>query len=231
MALFKNIALKKAGSYLIELIIVVLGVSIAFQLSVWNESRNNRRLEIELLKDLAYENSINKSDFEDGRQTLKTTNDITLKLITSLSTDTTSIDTIRTQLAPLLNISWPDLSTTHLENYLQFKSNNSELKTDILRMKTQYTSFKDLNNQYIEIKKIEYFNFLSKVVDFSNFTILDENKIRGVEFKNQLILLVSYEASILVLYDKISINQSIIGEKLDPYLDDKYRISQDSLGL
>lgn len=231
MALFKNKIFNKGGSYLIELIIVVLGVSIAFQLSVWNENRNNRRLENELLKDLAYENSINKLDCEEAKLALKKTNELTLELINILSNKNSSIDTIRIKLAALFSISWPDLSTTHLENYLEFKSNNSELKTDILRLKTQYIAFKDLNNQYIEIKKIEYFNFLSKVVDFSNFAILDETRIRGVEFKNQLILIVSYESSILDLYYKILANQSKIGKKLDPYLDDAYQISEDSLNL
>ena len=59
MRLFKFSKLNKASSYLIELLIVVVGVSIAFQLNVWNDARKEKDVERQLLENFASENRFN----------------------------------------------------------------------------------------------------------------------------------------------------------------------------
>ena len=60
MGIFEISKFKKAGSYLMELLIVVVGVSIAFQLNVWNDDRKSAEAEIHLLQNFISENNLNK---------------------------------------------------------------------------------------------------------------------------------------------------------------------------
>ena len=52
--------------YLMELVIVILGITIAYQLNIVYEDRVNHKLELSALENLKKENEINLEEFEEG---------------------------------------------------------------------------------------------------------------------------------------------------------------------
>jgi hypothetical protein len=111
-------------------------------------------------------------------------------------------------MARLYSISWPDITSTHLDNYLDFSSVNAELKDEMLVLKTQYVSLNGLIDIYRVQKQQKYFDYLSDVVDISNeLEIVNSNKLFHVQFKNNLIVIYYYEEALREIYEKITVRQ------------------------
>jgi competence protein ComGC len=216
MALFKTSIYKKAGSYLIELIIVIVGVSIAFQLSVWNETRRSNEIENHLLQSFVNENQLNQAEIDSTVLSMEYTLKANPELIEMLKDDMADIDSIRSIMATLYSISWPDITSTHLNNYLEFESAISPLKEEMLVLKTHYNSIDELLNVYIDQKQQKYFDYLSDVVDMTDgLKLLNEEKLRDIQFRNNLLIIYFYETSLMNTYGKIQLSQKKIMEFID----------------
>lgn len=216
MALFKSSIYKKAGSYIMELIIVVVGVSIAFQLSVWNDTRKSNEIENHLLQSFVNENQLNQAEIDSTVSNMEYTLKANPELIEMLKDDNADIDSIRLIMASLYSISWPDITSTHLNNYLEFESAISPLKEEMLVLKTYYNSIEELLNVYIDQKQQKYFDYLSDVVDMTDgLKLLNEEKLRDIQFRNNLLIIFFYERSLMNTYEKIKLSQKKIAELIE----------------
>ena len=216
MALFESSIYKKAGSYLMELIIVIVGVSIAFQLSLWNDTRRSNEIENHLLQSFINENQLNQAEIDSTVSMMEYTLKANPELIEMLKDDKGDIDSIRLIMASLYSISWPDITSTHLNNYLQFESPISPLKEEMLVLKTHYKSVEELLNIYIDQKQQKYFDYLSDVVDMTDgLRLLNEEKLRDIQFRNNLLIIYFYETSLMNTYKKIQLSQKKITELID----------------
>jgi hypothetical protein len=216
MALFNPSHLKKAGSYLMELIIVVVGVSVAFQLNVWNDTRKSNETENHILQSFITENRLNQAEIDSTVSSMEYTLKTNPQLIEMLKNDKSDIDSIRLIMASLYSISWPDIASTHLNNYLEFESALSPLKEEMLVLKTHYISVEELLNVYIEQKQRKYFDYLSDVLDMSDgLRLVNEEKLRDIKFRNNLLIIFFYEKSLMDTYEKIQLSQEKIAELIE----------------
>ena len=216
MALFKTSIYKKAGSYLMELFIVIVGVSIAFQLSLWNDTRRSNEIENHLLQSFVNENQLNQAEIDSTVSNIEYTLKANPKLIEMLKDDMADIDSIRLIMASLYSISWPEITSAHLNNYLEFESAISPLKEEMLVLKTHYNSVEELLNVYIDQKQQKYFDYLSDVVDMTDgLKLLNEEKLRDIQFRNNLLIIFIYETSLMNTYEKIQQSQKKITVLID----------------
>ena len=220
MGIFKISKFKKAGSYLMELLIVVVGVSIAFQLSVWNDTRKSNEIENHLLQNFIAENRLNQAEIDSTFSNMEHTIKANPELIELLKKEQPDLDSIRLKLASLYNISWPDIATTHLNNYLEFESAITPLKEQMLVLITQNLSIEELSNVYIEQKQQKYFDYLSDVVDMTDeLKLLNEDKLLEVKFRNNLLIIYFYEISLMETFKKIKVSQKKVAELIEERLE------------
>ena len=199
-----------------ELLIVVVGVSIAFQLNVWNDTRKSTEIEDLLLQNFISENRLNQSEIDSTVSRMEYTLKANPELIEMLKNDQADIDSIRLIMAGLYSISWPDLSSTHLNNYLEFESAISPLKEEMLVLKTHYISVEDLLDVYIDQKQRKYFDYLSDVLDMTDgLKLVNKEKLRDVKFRNNLLIIFFYEKSLLDTYEKIQLSQKKIAKLIE----------------
>ena len=95
MKLFNFSRLKKLSSYFIELIIVVLGVSIAFQLNVWNDNRKSRLIEEQLIQNFANENLFNQQESDSSLIYKRESIAAGLRFIDILNDEKTDVDSLK----------------------------------------------------------------------------------------------------------------------------------------
>ena len=203
--------LKTILKYIAELIIVVVGVSIAFQLNVWNDTRKNKELEHQLLQNFVPENTSNQAELDSSLTNLKATLTAELELLDMLNNSGTSIDSIRIKMSVLYTISWSDFSTTHLENYLNFTSVPTPLTEEMLTLHGLTSSVRDLIKSYVEQKQQKYFDFLSDAVDMtSGLTVVNEDKLRSVQFRNNVMIISAYEDALIKTYHKMDSSQQSV---------------------
>lgn len=212
MKLFKLSKLKKFSSYFIELIIVVLGVSIAFQLNVWNDSRKTKKVEDQLLDNFYAENNYNIRDSDSSAFYKRANVETGLALIEILKKPDPSLDSARIYMGQLYEISWPNFTTTHLENYLDFTTGSTPLREEMLNLMARVEAIRELGQKYIDLKQEKYFDYLSDAVDMNdNLIIVRKDKVLSIEFTNNLMLIVAYEQSMADVLDDIEQSQ----QKLD----------------
>ena len=196
-----------------ELLIVVVGVSIAFQLSVWNDISKSNEIENHLLQNFITENRLNQAEIDSTVSTMEYTLKTNPELIEMLKNEQADIDSIRLIMAGLYSISWPDLSSTHLNNYLEFESAISPLKEEMLVLKTHFISVEQLLNVYIDQKQRKYFDYLSDVLDMTDgLRLVNKEKLHDIKFRNNLLIIYFYERSLMDTYEKIQLSQKNIAE-------------------
>lgn len=200
--------LKSVGKYLGELLIVVIGITIAFQLNVWNDNSKSRQLKEDLLHSFKTENHLNNEEVIESLLKVHETIDVDLKLIEMLKNSDTEMDSIRYQIAVLYNISWPEFTTTHLENFLNFNEVNSPLREEMLVLKTHYDAHALLINTYKDQKQLKYFDYLSDALDMTaNLKVVKPEKVLSVQFRNNIMIISAYEQSLEQVYNQISQKQ------------------------
>jgi len=215
----KNSKFKKAGAYLIELLIVVAGVSIAFQLNVWNDTRKSKEIEKHLLQSFIAENRLNQTEVDSTVAVLQYTMKINPILITLLQAPQPNLDSIRLNMAELYSISWPDITSTHLRNYLELESGTSDLREEMLALNTSYNSLRELTNMYIAQKQLKYFDYLSDAVDMTDgLKVIKKDKLFNVQFRNNLLIIYNYEIALKEAFDDIVNSQQKVSTLIDKQL-------------
>jgi len=182
-------------SKLIDLLIVVIGITIAFQLNNLNESNKSKAKEKDYLKSFYEENRDNESNLSLALEfAIRTKNDIdSLKQIL-LSKDYQN-DRIKNLSASMMVLSDFNPSLITMENITASGDfeliSNFEYREKLIDTYNSYQTTSQLEgilsdyvNQYVT-------PFLFKNVRFSDFTSLKENFIKKPEFEN---IVLGYDA-------------------------------------
>ena len=118
-------------------------------------------------------------------------------------------------LAQLYEISWPNFTTTHLENYLNYTTGSSALREEMLHLDNLCGAIHELGENYVDQKQTKFFDYLSNAVDMNdNLNIVDRKKLFSVQFKNNMIFIISYEESMAEVLDKIRGSQNSLDSLL-----------------
>jgi len=178
-------------SKIIDLLIVIVGISIAFQLNTWNESIQSNIEFNNYVESFYEENSTNMSQLNSALEFSKThkSNIDTLQQI--LLSNSYSDSRIETLAASLMVITSYNPSTTTMENIIasgEFELiKNIELRKRIIKTYNSYKNTKQLENlvtDYINQYVTPYF---FEHVRFSNFSSLDKEFIEDPKFENVVI--------------------------------------------
>ncbi len=172
-----------------ELMIVILGISIAFQVQVIYEDNQNARRELIALERFQSENELNLSEFESlmpYRINMEQNTRILHMILDSPFA--TNPDSIANYVFTLQRISTPDLPTGAMDGYL--KSNhdqrNPELEREMQSLKALYAELKELTSHYWEKKTAYFYNPIKSEVDFSKQQVFSTDKFTSISFRNDL---------------------------------------------
>lgn len=175
--------------YVMELIIVILGITIAFQVQVIYEDKQDRRQEQIALERLHNENELNLEEFESLMpyriNMEQNTRILHLMLDTPLANNP---DSLAKYLFPLQRISTPDLPEESMDYYLNgnFRQRNLDLGRELQKLKGLYLELKELTGHYWEKKSAYFYNPVKSQVDFSNRRIISLERINSLSFRNDL---------------------------------------------
>lgn len=205
MRLKKILQKADAKTYTMELIIVILGISIAFQLQIFNENRTARQLEINSLQNLKKEIEINIQEFESLRDYRKRITNASVQLMDQLQVQGSLPKEFAEQhLFYLVQTSTPDLQKQATQSYLENNQTNTniDLKNELLLLQTLFQEFQDMSEGYKERKSSLFFSYLLDDVDFPSKKIVSVSRLNTVRFKNILWNQTTDEYGLNRLYDQ-----------------------------
>lgn len=185
-----------------ELVIVILGISIAYQVNNYKERIVNNRLEQNALLNLQKEIQINIDEFESLAAYRKGITQETTKFQKALQQGTISNDTAQKYLFKLVRTSTPDLQHQATTSYLasNYGTTNISLKNELLALQTYLQELTAVSEAYNKLKAEDFVKYLRDEVDFSNAVIVSMNKINSLEFRNIIWNQLGYEVELNRLY-------------------------------
>ena len=175
--------------YTMELLIVILGISIAFQVQVYYEGKVQERQEQSAIQKLYLENELNLSKFESLQAYRFNMEQNTRILLAILDTPFKSNkDSLSNYIFDLQRISTPDFQEQSMDFYLSssLNENESELDEELIALRNLYNELSELTAHYWDKKTKYFFDFLKDEVDFANRRIISTSKLSSLEFKNDI---------------------------------------------
>ncbi|WP_420387944.1 hypothetical protein [Roseivirga sp.] len=175
--------------YTMELIVVILGITIAFQAQVYYENKVERKQEKNAIEKLRLENELNLEEFESLQAYRSSMEQNTRILLTILDSPFgNNPDSLEAYIFDLQRISTPDLQQESLAYYLSsnFTYNRPELSEELISLRNLYQELHDITDHYWEKKTKYFFDYLKDEVDFVNRKVLSTNKLGSTEFRNDI---------------------------------------------
>lgn len=174
--------------YFMELVIVIVGITIAYQVNIYYEKGQNRQLELTAIENLHKENQINLEEFRSLEAYRKRISAETRSVFKLIQEKNVSKDSIEAHLFYLVQTSTPDLQQEASNFYLNsnYSNANLQLKNELLTLKTYLQELLSLSDGYQQRKSQDFFKYLRDAVDFPARSIVNLNKLTSLEFKNIL---------------------------------------------
>lgn len=176
-------------SHFIELLIVILGIFIAFQFAKMGERKNEKQQYLELVAGVKLENEKNREEFEELRTYRKETLEFSNNLLRLLNDPASAPkDSIRYYLFRLYRISTPDLQFQAIEGLINstFSFSNLDLKNEAIRLKALYDEWLLSSDEFTTTKQEKFFVYLYQTIDFHRGKILDYSDLFSLAFKNNV---------------------------------------------
>ena len=194
-----------AKIYLMELIIVVVGITIAFQVNVWYEARKSSELEKNAILNLQKELKINLDEFESLKSYRTDITEASRSLATLLSNNTLTIDEFAPLFFRILRTSTPDLQSNASAFYVNSNYGNAhlDLKSELLVLDTYLQELMEMSDGYSDHKELFFYSdevFAS--VDFRKRRVLNLSHFKTPQFKNAIWLIGSSEMELNRLYEQ-----------------------------
>lgn len=209
-------------TYMMEIFIVIFGITAAYQLNVYYEDKKDLKLEKSAIERVLSENTANQTAFENliGNR-LKLERDTRQLARFLFAGDALSEDSIAHYLFDINRTHKPIMQMEALNFYLNtnYTNKNSDLKSELLTLKGLYLELRDVVDYYVRMKEKYYGDFLVSDVDFGEEKIISLDKIKSVEFKNLVVNLLSNELELNELFDRVFGESLLLDERLQEKLD------------
>jgi hypothetical protein len=182
-------------AYLIEVCIVVLSVYIAYQLTVWNENTKSKVVKRIMLENLYSENNINIHELgglNDYRNDIVVS---TNRLLNQLNNgESVPEDTLANLVFGIVRTSIPVVVTNVLDEYLRNNStDHPQLNIELYKLRGSYNDFMYHSNFHFNSKQEYYYRYLGSSIDFTRGEVVSYEKIKTLEFKNNIYWLLDNE--------------------------------------
>ena len=191
-------------TYLIEIFIVIFGITVAYQLNVYYEDKKDLKLEEAAIEKLQAENESNITAFEELIEDRFQMADDTRALARILfSGGNLEEDSISHYLFDINRTYKPVLQYEGLNFYLNtnYTNKNTDLKNELISLKNFYLELRELVQKYVRMKEKYYSVFLVSEVDFGEERIVSLEKIKSVQFKNLVVNLLTNENELNDLFE------------------------------
>lgn len=175
--------------YTMELLIVILGITIAFQVQVYYERKLERKQQKGTIEKLLLENQINLEEFQSLQGYRLNMEQDTRALLAILDSPfQNNPDSLSNYLFDLQRIFTPDFQTQSMDFYLNnnFTDQKTELSEELISLRNLYQKLDDITNHYWDKKTKYFFDYLKNEVDFANRRIMSMNKVSSLEFRNDI---------------------------------------------
>lgn len=209
--------------YLMEVVLIIFGITVAYQLNVFYEDKKDDKLEIAAIEKVYSENDANLITFEsliDERLQLEDDTRMLARIL--FSGGNLAEDSISHYLFDINKTYKPIFQVEAINFYLNtnYNNKNSDLKSELITLKSTLLQLRDVVETYTRMKEKYYNDFLVTEVDFGEERIISETKIKSVEFKNLVINLLANEQTLNELFDRaygLALNlDDLIDKKLNP---------------
>ena len=200
--------IKKANvvTYLVEIFIVIFGITVAYQLNVYYEDKKDLQLEYSALVKVHTENEANITQFEELIQYRFRMEDDTRELARILFSGGNLQDNNISHFLFDINKTYrPNLHYEGMNFYLNtnYTNRHSDLKNELITLKNLYLELRELELYYVRMKEKYYSEFLVKEVDFGEERIISLDRIKSVEFKNLVVNLLSNEIALNTQFEAV----------------------------
>ena len=202
--IFGRVKKKDFLSYLMEVFIVIFGITIAYQLNVFYEDQKDLKLEKAAIEKLQKENLSNINEFQSLLENRFKIEDDTRQLARILFSGGNLADNNLSQYLFDINRTFkPYIQLEGMNFYLNsnYTDKNTDLKNELISLKNLYVELKDLVARYMLMKEKYYSEFLISEVDFGEERILSFEKIKSVEFKNLVVSILSHEINLNSIFE------------------------------
>ncbi|WP_422354806.1 hypothetical protein [Roseivirga pacifica] len=209
-------------TYVMEVFIVIFGITVAYQLNVYYDDKKDLRLENTAIEKLHNENELNLTTFESLIDERLQIEDDTRELARILyAGQFMQDDSLALYLFEINQTYKPLFQIEAINFYLNtnYTNKNSDLKNELITLKSNYLQLRDVVEYYVRMKEKYYNDFLVSDVDFGEEKILSLDRIKSVEFKNLVVNLLANEIELNALFDK-TYGMAI---RLDDLIDRKLR--------
>ncbi len=204
-------------TYMMEIFIVIFGITVAYQLNVYYEDKKDLKLEKAAIERLLNENTTNLNSFENLIENRLKLEQDTRQLARFLyAGDNLSQDSISHYLFDINRTHKPIIQMEALNFYLNtnYTNKNSDLKSELITLKSFYLELREVVEYYVRMKEKYYGDFLVSDVDFGEERIITLDKIQSVEFKNLVVNLLSNELELNALFDKVYGQSTVLEESI-----------------
>ncbi len=209
-------------TYLMEIFIVIFGITAAYQLNVYYEDQKDLKLEDAAIERVSDENANNMEVFENLIERRKKLEEDTRQLARFLFVgENLEVDSISHYLFDINRTHKPITQMEALNFYLNtnYTNKNSDLKSALIQIKASYLELRDVVEYYVRMKEKYYSDFLVSDVDFGEEKIISLDKIQSVEFKNLVVNLLSNELELNALFDQVYGQSVVLQEFIEDILD------------
>ncbi len=210
--------------YLMELIIVVAGITIAFQANVWYESKKNAVLELNAVTNLHKELAINMDEFKSLESYRSNINEANRTLLKLLDDGNVTKENLKPLIMRVFRTSTPDLQSSASDFYVSsnYGEKNLFLKSELLVLDTYIQELMEMSADYKRQKELFYENkeFLSSL-DFTNRNLVDLAYFKSLHFKNSIWLIASGDLELNRLYDQAYSQLKKVYSMTEEIIDDK----------
>lgn len=191
--------------YLMEVVLIIFGITIAYQLNIFYENKKDLQLERSALEKVHNENETNLNAFETSISERLQLQEDTRELARILfSGGLLEDDYIGEYLFNINKTAKPLIQLEAINFYLttNYTNRNADIKSSLITLKGKYLELRDIIDYYVRMKEKYYSDFLVSDVDFGEEKILTYDKIKSVEFKNLVVNLLANEQELNRLFDE-----------------------------
>lgn len=187
-----------------EVLLIIFGISVAYQLNVYYEGQKDLQLEKAALRKVYRENETNMENFYSIVPSRNELQEDTRELARILfSGGLLEDDNIGTYLFNINRTYKPIIQLEAINFYLNtnYTNRNSDVKSELITLKSKYLELRDVVDYYVRMKEKYYSEFLVSDVDFGEEKIISYEKIKSVEFKNLVVNLLANEQELNRLFE------------------------------
>ncbi len=175
------------SNYLIELLIVITGITIAFWLNNLDHTRNNRKQRISYLSDIKNDLTTDSLGLSKNIKNNRAKSKILIKSLELIKVSA-PIDSVLVNVLEIGSYDFFDPDNFTLTSLIQSGDlkliNSEETKRELLRLLKIYESVDDMQNHFLDALDENYFPMLISKVDITELKAINKDFFYGTEMKN-----------------------------------------------